>query len=139
MPDLRGNSMPDPEIYPAGLVVVVVVVRPEPELAHVERLASAEEEEVVHELPNVPHTRLLFHSPPNPILTLAPNPQACGRLPEVAPAASEHARLHGVPRRQERQHVVEDLVRERADAVFAAGLVLLGPLRWRHSVKQAVG
>jgi len=46
-------------------------------------------------------------------------------LPEVAPAASEHACTDGLARGQERKHAMEEIVRQGADAV----------LPW-HSVEQ---
>jgi hypothetical protein len=56
-------------------------------------------------------------------------------LPEVAPAPCKHARLHRLTRLQERQHVLEKSVWERADDVGA------GPCRnllaLRHAVEQA--
>uniref|UniRef100_A0A0E0BGD0 Uncharacterized protein n=1 Tax=Oryza glumipatula TaxID=40148 RepID=A0A0E0BGD0_9ORYZ len=47
-----------------------------------------------------------------------------GGPPEVAPAAGEHARPHGLVRWQEGEDIVEDLIREGAKPVLAA--VLLG-------------
>ena len=59
-------------------------------------------------------------------------------LPEVAPAPGEHARAHHLLRLQERQHVMQERVRERADVVPAAAalhrrLLALG----RHSVEHS--
>lgn len=83
------------------------------------------------------------------VLRAAPAVAAAGdaddrrRSPDVAPAAGEHARPHGVAGREEREHVVEELVREGADAVRAARpgvwLESLAVARPSHSVEQAVG
>jgi len=75
---------------------------------------------MVHELPEIPDR----------YRTLSANDaQACGGLPEVAPAPGEHARPHGLLHREEGEEVVDDPVREGADAVD----------RRRHSVEQAAG
>ena len=75
---------------------------------------------MVHELPETPN---------RPRTLSADDAQACGGLPEVAPALGEHARPHGLLHREEGQEVVEDPVREGADAVHPR----------RHSVEQAAG
>ena len=46
-----------------------------------------------------------------------PDAQAYGRLPEMAPAPGEQACPHDVLRREEREDVMEGVVRERADAI----------------------
>ena len=51
------------------------------------------------------------------------------RLPEVAPAAGQHARAHGLLRLQEAENVMEDFVREGVDALAL----------WRHSVEESAG
>lgn len=61
-------------------------------------------------------------------------------LPEVAPAGGEHARPYGVTRGQGRQDLLEERVRQGADAVVAASRrcfldsVALG--RLSHSVEE---
>jgi len=56
-------------------------------------------------------------------------------LPEVPPPAGEHGRLHGLIRRQQGEHVLEQRVGEVADAVHAArcGRLLV------HSVEHVAG
>lgn len=75
---------------------------------------------MVHELPEIPDRSSTLG---------ADYLQACGGLPEVAPALGEHARPHGLLHREEGQEVVEDPVWESADAVDPR----------RHSVEQAAG
>jgi len=49
-----------------------------------------------------------------------PDAQASGGLPEMLPAPGEHACPHGVLRGQEREDVMEGVVRERADTIDAS-------------------
>lgn len=105
-----------------------------PKLACVEAgIALAEEEQVVDEASETAHGR--------PCIPMAePDAQACGRLPEMAPAPCEHACPHGVFRRQEREEMVEGVVRERADAIAASirrrRTVHLSPFPQKHSCQQ---
>lgn len=57
-------------------------------------------------------------------LVVVGDAQATKGPPEVAPALGQHARPHGVLRRQEIQHVLEDGVRESADPVLAGDRLL---------------
>uniref|UniRef100_A0A0A9HI54 Uncharacterized protein n=1 Tax=Arundo donax TaxID=35708 RepID=A0A0A9HI54_ARUDO len=85
-PNFAHYSMPEPEVH-TGLVVLAGEVT-KPELTCVNRRASAEEKETVHKLPERIHRH-------RPIPVKAPDAQAGGRLPEVAPPPGEHARPHG--------------------------------------------
>ena len=88
---------------------------------------------------------LVITRPPNVqawTITQPPNAQAWGGPPEVAPAAGEHARLHGLRRRHEADDVLQDAVRQSVNAASAAE-------SWRrrslaafprmHSVEQVAG
>jgi hypothetical protein len=76
-------------------------------------IALAEEEQMVDEVSDTVHGRRC-------IPMAEPDAQACGRLPEMLPAPGEHACPHGVLRREEREDVMEGVVRERADAIVAS-------------------
>jgi hypothetical protein len=75
-------------------------------------------------------------------VTPAADADGGGAFPEVAPAPGEQGRVDGVVRRQEGEHVLEDLVRQRGDKVGAshalqmdaARLLLVGLLvrSWSH-------
>jgi len=117
--DLTFQDTADPALD-AGLVlvahVVVVVLmaaiivqdRIEYDLARVEGRAlepgEAEAKQAVHEFTELLHG-------------FAPDEQALGDLPDVAPCPREDARPHGLLRRQERQDLRQDLVRKLAEAV----------------------
>lgn len=64
-------------------------------------------------------------------------------LPQVAPAVGEDARSHDGRRRQEGQDVLQEPVRERAQAVGTADrslpLAPRGPAHHRHSVEHVAG
>jgi hypothetical protein len=88
-----------------------------------------QDQQIVHEFPDI-----LNRS--REVLGLH-DAQACGELPDVAPAACEHARTDGLLRRQEREEMVEDLVRKGADSVDAGRHGrFLAPLGRSHSVEQ---
>ena len=84
----------------------------------------------------------MFHELPEVLeigMLILVNAQACGGPPEVAPPPGEHARLHGLLRWEEGEHVVEETVGEVPDTVGESHRrcrTLALPLR-RHSVKQA--
>jgi hypothetical protein len=92
---------------------------------------------MVHELTGRLHGLLV-------IQIMAHDMQARGGFPEVTPAPGEHARPHAILRRKERQHVVEDVIREGAEAVTGSSrrrrARALTALSLRgHSVEQVVG
>jgi len=99
-------------------------------------MAFAEEQQMDDELSELLHG-LQF------IPIAEPDAQTCGGLPEMSPAAGEHARPHGVLRRQEREEVMEGVVRERADAIAASirrrRTVHFSPFPRRHSCEQMGG
>jgi len=72
-----------------------------------------------------------------------PDAQTYGGLPEMAPTPGEHACLHGVFRKQEREDMMEDVVRERADAIAASirrrRTVQFCPFTRRHACEQTGG
>jgi hypothetical protein len=76
-------------------------------------------EKIVHELPEVSG---------RPWAVTTDEAQAHSGPPEVAPAPSEHARLHGFLRWEEGEDVLEHFVREGVDEVGAA-----------HSFEQTAG
>jgi hypothetical protein len=69
-------------------------------------------QQMVHEF-----SKLLDRSVASVVALDVGDAQACGELPEVTPAPREHARTHGLLRREEGEEMVEDIVREGADAV----------------------
>ena len=73
----------------------------------------------------------------SPALVLGEAQDAQG-LPDRAPAAGEHARAHGIMRRQEGQHVEEEIVWEGADVVLAPRCSSSHAPR-RHCVEQVPG
>jgi hypothetical protein len=86
-------------------------------LARVQRRAAfTEEQQVVHEVVEPPDT------PPVQRPPLACDAQDWHGLPEAAPAPGEHAGLHGLRRRQERQHVLEDLIWQSVDPIASTCL-----------------
>lgn len=103
--------MPEPEVHTAGVAVGRQPGQVEP--ARLERRAPAEEQKVVHEILELFHGRRLPHF-------AVGDAQARGELPEVAPPPREHARPHGVPRRQGPEDVVEDPIRQVSCPVFVA-------------------
>jgi hypothetical protein len=77
---------------------------------------------------------------PKPLVVVKADGQS--RPPEVAPALGEHTRPHRIMRRHERQNVMEDALREVADAIHLVRcrclFLVLGPLVRGHSVEQVV-
>lgn len=80
------------------------------------RAAVTEEQQVVHKLVEPPDT------PPVQNPSLAGDAQDWHGLPEVAPAPSQHTGLHGLRHRQERQYMLQDLVRQSVDPLAATRL-----------------
>ena len=72
------------------------------------------------------------------IVAETPDAQAWGGHPEVAPAAGEHARPHGLQRQKEAEDVFQDAVRQGVDAASAADRSLAAFPRM-HSVEQVAG
>jgi hypothetical protein len=61
-------------------------------------------------------------------------------LPDVPPAGSKHARPHGLPRLEETERVMQQVVREGAEPVFEASRGhFRGLAPARHSVEQVPG
>jgi hypothetical protein len=70
----------------------------------------------------------------------ADDAQACGGLPKVAPAPSEHTRPYGRLHREEGEKVVQDIVGEGAYVIaryHRRRIPILFP--WRHFAEQAAG
>ncbi|BAT13162.1 Os11g0209450, partial [Oryza sativa Japonica Group] len=129
--------MPEPEIHEAGVAAAAVGRQPgEAELAGVQRRAPAEEQQMVHEI-----AELLHGHQPHPVVV--GDAQARGGLPEVAPPPRQHARPHGVRRRQEPDDVMQYFVRQVPYPIVARARGSLAPpprLPWRrHSVEQVAG
>ena len=99
-------------------------------------IALAEEEQMIDEVSETVHERRC-------ISMAEPDTQACGGLPEMAPVPGEHACPHGVLRREEREDVMEGVVRERADAIAASirrrRTVQFCPFTRRHACEQTGG
>jgi hypothetical protein len=94
----------------------------ESELARAERSAPTDVQQTVQEVAE------LFHRSQELALG-GKDAKVWSRLPEVAPAAGQHARAHGLLRLQEAENVMEDFVREGVDALAL----------WRHSVEESAG
>ena len=120
------QSKPDPEVHARS---VAVPGRTEPELERVERGACAEEQEILHERPNLCQFNLQ-------------EAQARRRLPEVPPPPGQHACPHSLPRVQEAEDVLEEAVWQRFYG-WAVGRsrrrLSLAPFRRTHSVEQVAG
>jgi hypothetical protein len=71
---------------------------------------------VVHKVVEPPDT------PPVQRPPLACDAQYWHGLPEAAPPPGEHAGLHGLRRRQERQHVLQDLIWQTVDPIASTCL-----------------
>jgi len=71
--------MPDPEVYSARVIIILVNIK-QVELARVKRRASTEEEQMVHKIPELLHIHCRL------ILRAARDTKARGGPPEVAPA-----------------------------------------------------
>lgn len=126
-PYLAQYDVLDPEAHTGHVVVGDNV---EPELARVDRRSCAEEQKVVDKLAELMDGRELH-------LVAAGDAQACGGLPEIAPASGEHAGPHGLLRREEGEYVLQEIVLKGADDVSATGQSgSLALLRRRHSVEQ---
>lgn len=122
-PDLAAKGAADPGVA-LQLLAGEGAVESEVEVAGVQRrAAAAEAEQAVDEAGE----RVEAGPPP-----VAGDADGGHGPPEVAPAPGKHAGPHRVPRRQEGEDVVDDVVREVADAVrparhvVAAGLFLVG-------------
>jgi len=126
-PYLAQYDVPDPEAHTGHVVVGDNV---EPELARVDRRSCTEEQKVADKLAELMDGRQLR-------LVAAGDAQACGGLPEIAPASGEHAGPHGLLRREEGEYVLQEIVLKGADDVSATGQSgSLALLRRRHSVEQ---
>lgn len=127
--DFAHDNVTNPEVH-AGNVLSADLI--EGKLAGVERGAPAEEQEVVDE----PLELLDGRRRPT---GGADDAQAWGGPPEVAPPPGQHARPHGLLRREEGEDAVQHRVREGADEVASARRSrFLGPFCWRHSVERLV-
>lgn len=110
------------------------------DLAHVERRASTQEKQFVHELPEVLHVCL-------PLLRgVAPRDEQGVNdgddFPEVAPSPGEHAGPNGLVHRQEPEDVLEDGVWQVVDAAATADLhrlVALPLFPRRHPLRRNGG
>jgi hypothetical protein len=108
-PSSAQEDIADPEVEAPDLVIVEVS---QSEDACIEGGASAEEQHMVQELADgVDRLRA--------VQVAAHDVKGRGGFPEMAPAAGEHARLHGAVRGEEGQHVAEDVVWEGAQEIAA--------------------
>jgi hypothetical protein len=98
------HNMPEPEVY-VGHIIIADELSIEREIAFLKGRASAEDQQMVHQAPEILHRHLL-------IWVAAPHTQARGGFPEVAPSAGEHASADGLRRRQEAKDVFKDSIRQ---------------------------
>lgn len=133
-PNLARQSVLDPgmEVHVRlGLLRLAGVIIPAQvglDLASDERRIAADGDEAVDEPVEILGAR-------EPLL--APDEAKDGHaLPEPAPPAGEHGRLHGLVHRQQGEHVLEERVRKVADAVVLAAALRRRRLGLLHSVEQ---